>query len=189
MVTIARPADAIEFGLAMDRFVDAEPQFSALHIDAHHGSVLYREGDYVGGTVNLAARVASSGAAGEFLITEDLREAAGDLANAAFALSPPRRLKGIPDPLRLVGVRRRSAERSNRETNPVCGLLLHPNDVATRATWHGSTYTFAVTSGRTRSSKIPRASLPRNKISRPTNSFSRLKHTERCGNCRHPRSG
>ena len=142
MVTFARPADAIEFGLAMDRFVDAEPQFPALHIGAHHGSVLYREGDYVGGTVNLAARAASSGAAGEFLITEDLREAAGDLADAAFALLPPRRLKGIPDPIRLVGVRRRSPERSNRETDPVCGLLLHPNDVATRATYHGSTYAF-----------------------------------------------
>jgi len=68
MLTFARPADAIEFGLAMDRFVDAEPQFPALHIGAHHGSVLYREGDYVGGTVNLAARVASSGAAGSSLL-------------------------------------------------------------------------------------------------------------------------
>jgi class 3 adenylate cyclase/YHS domain-containing protein/DNA-binding transcriptional MerR regulator len=142
MLTFARPADAIEFGLAMDRVVDAEPQFPALHIGAHHGSVLYREGDYVGGTVNLAARVASSGSAGEFLITEDLREAAGDLTDAAFVLLPPRRLKGIPDPICLVGVRRRSPERSNRETDPVCGLLLHPDDVATRATWHGSTYAF-----------------------------------------------
>jgi class 3 adenylate cyclase/YHS domain-containing protein/DNA-binding transcriptional MerR regulator len=142
MLTFARPADAIEFGLAMDRFVDAEPQFPALHIGAHHGSVLYREGDYVGGTVNLAARVASSGAAGQFLITEDLREAAGDLADAAFTVLPPRRLKGIADPIRLVGVRLRSPERSSRETDPVCGLLLHPNDVATRATWHGSTYAF-----------------------------------------------
>jgi class 3 adenylate cyclase/YHS domain-containing protein len=142
MLTFAKPADAIEFGLAMDRFVDAEPQFPALHIGAHHGSVLYREGDYVGGTVNLAARVASSGAAGQFLITEDLREAAGDLADAAFTVLPPRRLKGIPEPICLVGVRRHHPERSNRETDPVCGLLLHAEDVATRATWHGSTYAF-----------------------------------------------
>lgn len=50
--------------------VDAEPQFPALHIGAHHRNVLYREGDYLGATVNLAARVASCGAAGQFLITE-----------------------------------------------------------------------------------------------------------------------
>jgi hypothetical protein len=42
------PTDAIDFGLAMDRFVDAEPLFPALHIGAHHGALLYREGDYVG---------------------------------------------------------------------------------------------------------------------------------------------
>jgi adenylate cyclase len=39
-------------GLAMDRFVDDEPPFPALHIGAHCGSVLYREGDY-GATINL----------------------------------------------------------------------------------------------------------------------------------------
>ncbi len=80
MLMFNRPADAIEFGLEMDRFVQAESQFPALHIGAHHGTVLYREGDYVGATVNLAARVASAGAAGKFLITADLRDAVGDVA-------------------------------------------------------------------------------------------------------------
>jgi len=142
MLMFTQPADAIEFALAMDRFVDAEPQFPALHIGAHHGTVLYREGDYVGGTVNLAARVAAAGDAGQFLITEELRGTAGDLADADFVALPPRRLKGIPDPMRLVEVRRRSPERSNREADPVCGLLLLPNDVATQTTWHGITYSF-----------------------------------------------
>jgi adenylate cyclase len=142
MLMFTQPADAVEFGLSMDRFVDAEPQFPALHIGAHHGTVLYREGDYVGGTVNLAARVAAAGEAGQFLITEELRGPAGDLADADFVALPPRRLKGIPDPMRLVEVRRRSPERSNREADPVCGLLLRPDDVSIRATWHGTNYAF-----------------------------------------------
>jgi adenylate cyclase len=142
MLMFTQPADALEFGLAMDRFVDAESQFPALHIGAHHGTVLYREGDYVGGTVNLAARVASSGAAGQFLITEHLRDSAADLVDADFTALPPRRLKGIPDPIRLVEVRPRSPERASRETDPVCGLRLHPDDVATQVTWHGITYAF-----------------------------------------------
>jgi class 3 adenylate cyclase/YHS domain-containing protein len=142
MLMFSEPTDAIEFGLAMDRFVDAEPLFPALHIGAHHGAVLYREGDYVGGTVNLAARVASAGVAGQFLITEDLRDAAGHIAEADFASLPPRRLKGLPDPICLVEVQRRGPERSDRETDPVCGLLLRPDDVATQATWHDRTYAF-----------------------------------------------
>jgi class 3 adenylate cyclase/YHS domain-containing protein len=142
MLMFPRPEGAIEFGLAIDSFVDSEPQFPALHIGAHHGRVLYREGDYVGGTVNLAARVASTGAAGQFLITEELRDAAGDFANAEFTALPPRRLKGIPEPSILVEVRRCDPQRVDRETDPVCGLRLRPDDVATRTTWQGADYAF-----------------------------------------------
>ena len=92
--------------------------------------------------MNLAARVASSGAAGQFLITEKLRDAVRDIADADFVLLPPRRLKGIPDPVRLVEVRRHNPEGSNRETDPVCGMLLHPGDVVTRSTWQGKSYAF-----------------------------------------------
>jgi adenylate cyclase len=142
MLMFAQPPDAIEFGLAMDTFVDAEPQFPALHIGAHRGAVLYREGDYVGGTINLAARVASSGGAGQFLITADLRDGAREIGAADFIPLPPRRLKGVPDPIRLIEVRRRRPGRANREADPVCGLLLRPEDVATQVTWHGRTYSF-----------------------------------------------
>jgi adenylate cyclase len=142
MLMFTQPGRAIEFGLAMDRFVNAESQFPALHIGAHHGNVLYREGDYVGGTINLAARVATAGAAGQFLITQDLRDAAGDFDEADFVALPPRRLKGIPDPICLIEVRRRNPERSDHETDPVCGLHLNPDDVATRVTWHGVPYAF-----------------------------------------------
>jgi class 3 adenylate cyclase/YHS domain-containing protein len=142
MLMFARPARAVEFGCAMERFVDAETQFPALHIGAHHGTVLYREGDYLGGTVNLAARVASAGAAGQFLITEDLRNAAGPLADVDYISLPPRRLKGIPEPLCLLEVRRRGPDRANRQTDPVCGMLLHPADVAAHTTWRGTSYAF-----------------------------------------------
>jgi YHS domain-containing protein len=76
------------------------------------------------------------------LITEDLRDAAGDLSDAEFASLPPRRLKGIPDPILLVEVRGRSPERAERETDPVCGTRLHPDDVTTRVTWRGMTFAF-----------------------------------------------
>ena len=142
MLMSAQPSDAIAFGLAMDRFVDAESQFPALHIGAHCGAVLYREGDYVRATVNLAARVASAGSAGQFLITEDLLDTAGHHPGIDFATLPPRRLKGIPDPIYLVEVRRHVANRSQRETDPVCGILLHPSDIASETTWAGTVFVF-----------------------------------------------
>ncbi|HWS93447.1 MAG TPA: adenylate/guanylate cyclase domain-containing protein, partial [Mycobacterium sp.] len=142
MLMFTQPTDAIEFGLAMAHFVDAEPQFPALHIGAHQGTVLYREGDYLGGTVNLAARVAAAGAAGQFLITEKLRDAADEVADAEFVSLSPRRLKGIRDPICLIEVRPRTLHVSDRQTDPVCGLLLRRDEVAARTTWRGTRYAF-----------------------------------------------
>lgn len=100
--------------------------FPALHIGAHCGTVLYRQGDYFGGTVNLAARVASA-AAGQFLITEDLHDAAGNHSEVDFVALPPRRLKGIPDPICLTKSRQRISSRSNRAMDPVCTpMMLQP---------------------------------------------------------------
>jgi class 3 adenylate cyclase len=69
MMTFNQPGDAVEFGLDILDRVEEESQFPS-HIGAHHGPVLFRDGDYVGAGVNLAARVASATAAGQFLITE-----------------------------------------------------------------------------------------------------------------------
>lgn len=55
--------------------------------------------------------------------------------DAEYAPLPPRRLKGLPDPVRLVRVRRRGAQRAEREVDPVCGMLLQPGDVHSRRTW------------------------------------------------------
>lgn len=46
MLVFAASRDAIEFGLAIDQLTEAESQFPALHIGAHYGTVLHREGDY-----------------------------------------------------------------------------------------------------------------------------------------------
>src|SRR4029453_8668539 len=43
----------------------------------HHGSVLYRDGDYYGREVNLASRVGARAAGGEVLVTRPVVEAAG----------------------------------------------------------------------------------------------------------------
>ena len=142
MLVFAQPVDAVEFGLAVEDFVDGQPQFPALHMGAHHGTLLYREGDYVGSTVNLASRVASAGSAGQFLITAELRDAVDGSVDADFCPLPPRRLKGIPNPMRLAEVCRRTSSRTDRVTDPVCGMLLDPDDVVSHTIWRGTTFAF-----------------------------------------------
>jgi len=142
MLTFVQPAAAIGFGLAIDRQAGQESQFPALHIGAHVGTVLFREGDYVGGTVNLAARVTSASAPGQFLITTTMRRALQPVPDAEFTDLPPRVLKGIADPVGLVEVRPANRAGPTPERDPVCGMGLAALDVATVILWAGRSYAF-----------------------------------------------
>lgn len=144
MLTFTRADDAIRFGLDVGKQVERESQFPAVHIGAHTGTVLFREGDYVGAAVNLAARVASTGGAGQFLITEAVRAAAGRVPDAEFTSLPARTLKGIPELVGLMDVRPVGGSRTADRlvTDPVCGMQLSPSDVVTVTHWQGTSYYF-----------------------------------------------
>ena len=144
MLTFTRADEAIRFGLDIGKRVEDESQFPAVHIGAHTGAVLFREGDYVGAAVNLAARVSSTGGAGQFLITEAVHAAAGRVPDAEFTSLPARTLKGIPKPVVLIDVRPAGGSRAADRlvTDPVCGMQLSPSDVVTVTHWQGTSYFF-----------------------------------------------
>jgi adenylate cyclase len=68
-------------------------------IGIHNGQVLYRDGDYYGREVNLAARVAARAAGGEVLVTRPVIENAG--AHLEFEPIGEVRLKGFARPTEL----------------------------------------------------------------------------------------
>jgi adenylate cyclase len=68
-------------------------------IGLHCGYALYRDGDYYGRAVNLAARVVARAAGGEVLVTREVRDAAG--ANLAFAHIGEVKLKGFDEATEL----------------------------------------------------------------------------------------
>jgi adenylate cyclase len=138
MLVFDRPMDAVQFGVDVCAAVAAESRFPAVHVGAHHGSVLYRDGDYLGTMVNLAARVASASAAGQFLVTADLVEALGDLPDVVA--TPPVDLKGIDQPQRLFAARH--AQASDEANVAVCGMRLHDGDEHATATIDGERFVF-----------------------------------------------
>jgi adenylate cyclase len=62
-------------------------------IGVHAGSVLYRDGDYYGSAVNLAARVGARATGGEVLVTREVKEAGG--RHLAFQPIGEVKLKGF----------------------------------------------------------------------------------------------
>jgi adenylate cyclase len=68
-------------------------------IGIHAGAALYRDGDYYGSAVNLAARVGARAAGGEVLVTRPVREAAG--SHLEFRRIGEVRMKGFSEPTEL----------------------------------------------------------------------------------------
>ena len=104
MLMFPTPASAVAFGVGIHAAAAAEPGFPALRVGAHSGSVLYREGDYVGANVNLAARACSVAGRQQFVVTTALRDGARAM-DVDFVALGVRELKGVRDPVELLEVR------------------------------------------------------------------------------------
>jgi adenylate cyclase len=136
MLTFTDPQAAVSCGQQIESAASAEAQFPAVRQGAHTGRVLYREGDYVGATVNIAARVAAQAERHQFLVTAALKAAATGPGGIEWQRLGTRALRGIADPVELFDVSRIGA-RPEREVDPVCRMELDRTLAATRLGWRG----------------------------------------------------
>jgi len=96
---------AVHCALEIERRTAAEPQFPAVRGAVHWGDVLYQEGGYVGGSLNIASRVATQATPHQILATGAARSEIGSLAAVRFAPLGKRQLKGLAEELELFEVR------------------------------------------------------------------------------------
>ena len=102
---------------------------------AHLGSVLFREGDYLGTAVNTAARVAAAATRHQFLVTEALRRQL-DGVDVEIAGVGARSLKGLSEEVELFELRR-PGWRSAKVVDPVCGMELDEETSEAELNWTG----------------------------------------------------
>src|SRR5947209_11232770 len=69
MLRVPNPADAVLLGLRIAHDVLSGHGAPAIRVGMHHGTAVERDGDYIGGAVNLAARVSAAATGGEVLLT------------------------------------------------------------------------------------------------------------------------
>jgi adenylate cyclase len=99
MLTFADPVDAVRFAFGLAKAARAE-QLPALRFGIHAGPVLYRVGDYVGNTVNLASRVAAMATPDTILVTEGVARAAVEAGIPSEDVGV-REARGLGDPVSL----------------------------------------------------------------------------------------
>ena len=92
-------AASIQLGLDLPAEFGEDHALPPIHVGVHTGPALRRAGDWWGATVNVAARVAEAAEAGQLLVTEATRVAAGHTSSAELRVLEPRRFKNIPLPV------------------------------------------------------------------------------------------
>lgn len=137
MLVFDDSANAVRFAMSLVESAEGDADQLAPRIGIHAGSVMYRIGDYVGNTVNLASRVTTEAMPNEILITEPVARAA---AQSGIDTSPVgvRAVRGSSEPLALHRV---SAARAPVGRDPVCGKAVG-DDAAARLVRDGHVVLF-----------------------------------------------
>jgi len=131
MLMFFEPQAAVTAALEIVARVGRETSLAAC-AGVHWGQVVYREGDYYGAAVNLAARLAGAAERHQVLVTAATREHAGDVTAAEFLPLGSRVLKGVLAPQQLFEARWVGALPTTRLRDLVCGMELGPNEIAVR---------------------------------------------------------
>ena len=143
MVVFPAARSAVACALEIERLATREPQFAAVRSGVHCGPVLYREGDYVGTSVNVAARLVAEAERHQVLVTAAVRNEAGSLPNAEFVPLGRRRLRGLVDEVELfAAVESDAGIAALRWIDPVCSMELTVDQVAARLSLGGKEHVF-----------------------------------------------
>ncbi|MGH8957403.1 MAG: adenylate/guanylate cyclase domain-containing protein [Acidimicrobiia bacterium] len=106
MFYFATPKSAVEAAVTMVAAV-AEARMAPAHVGIHAGPVVFREGDYYGHTVNVAARIGDFARPGEILVSQEVVDRL-DSEFVTFTAIGPVELKGLGEGLSLYVAERRS---------------------------------------------------------------------------------
>jgi class 3 adenylate cyclase len=100
MVVGVEPLAVVDVMLGVVEDVAAEPTFTGVRAAVVAGEVLARDGDFVGATVNLAARATKEAPVGRVVVNEPVAAALAAAGRATEALEP-RLLRGIDETVTL----------------------------------------------------------------------------------------
>ena len=141
MIHVAEPSDAVRLGVRITKDLAAHGR-PPVRVGMHSGPAVPRDGDWYGGTVNLASRVAEAARPGEVLITDGTQREVGDRRGFELIERGSRYFKNIPEPVavyRAVAAGESSVELA---VDPVCRMAVDPKRAAARHHRVGLTYYF-----------------------------------------------
>lgn len=138
MLVFGDPRSAVGFALDVRDAAVAEPRFLGHRQGVHWGPVLYRDGDYYGATVNVAARIVAEAGTDRVLVSGALCRELADPGDVEFTAAGRRSLKHVSEPVDVFDVRRAGDQVDTiRIDDPVCGMSVDPEAPPARLQFAG----------------------------------------------------
>lgn len=143
MLRIEDPRHAVLLGLRIAHDVLTGHGAPSVRVGMHHGPAIERDGDYIGGTVNLAARVSAAASGAEVLLTAETAALAPEIEGVLYESRGRQTVRNVRDPVELVAaVRQGHASDRGLAIDPVCRMAVDPDHAAGRLNHNDATYFF-----------------------------------------------
>ncbi len=156
MMRVPDACDAIAIGVRVVDEVGAQHGIPAVRVGIDYGPAAERGGDYIGRTVNTAARVTELAGAGEVLITDAVRSAAGNVEGSEVKDHGCHKLKGVTED--VVIYKAMVADTNSDEDlpiDPVCKMAVDPAHCVGSVEHKGVEYHFCSQGCKERFSRSP----------------------------------
>ena len=125
MIRLADPVGGVKLALRITGGRMGEHGWPAVCVGVHHGRAIEHEGDWFGGAVNLAARLAGQARSGEVLLSSGTRELIGEPAGIRFRYFGDRRLRNVSRPIAVWAASPvKVDEAPSLELDPVCRMAV-----------------------------------------------------------------
>lgn len=143
MLRIDDPGHAVLLGLRIAHDLLIGHGAPAVRVGMHHGRAIERDGDYIGATINLAARVSAAATGGEVVLTAQTAALAPTIDGVLYESRGRQSLRHVRDPVELVAaVRQGCPSDQGLAIDPVCRMAVDPDHAAGRLSYQDATYFF-----------------------------------------------
>lgn len=141
MIRVPETSDAVRLGIRITKEL-ADHCKPPVRVGMHSGPAVSLDGDWFGGTVNLASRVTDAARPGEVLITDQTRRELEEAGGFDLIESGSRYFKNIPEPIALHRAVAAGELPMELTVDPVCRMAVDPRRAAGTRHRIGLTYHF-----------------------------------------------
>lgn len=127
---------------ALREVIECEPLFPTVRAGMHTGKALEHDGRFLGGALNLTARVAAHASAGQILCTEPVATVAKGLSDVEWRQVGPVRFKNVADPVLIFEVLAPSRCGETSAVDPVCRMQIARETAPARLPFRNATFYF-----------------------------------------------